>query len=277
MNEHDSRFWEIFLDVYEGLPRQGPGNRECAARALRLCTGLPRTPVIVDLGCGVGGQTLHLADLTAGSIVAVDSHAPSIERLKATLAARGLSHRVHAQVGDMAHLEMPPESCDLVWSEGALYNIGIGNALRICRGLLRPGGFLAFTDAVWRREDPPPEVKTIFEQDYPTMGTAADVAAAIRSGGFELLGRFTLPDEAWWDDFYSPMEQRIMELRGKYDNDAGALAALDELAREPEMHRRYSDCYAYEFFVARRPVTPKGDRTESECVKVQIRPDRSSH
>jgi len=257
MNEHDSRFWEIFLEVYESLPRQGPGNRDCAAKALRLCMGLPRTPVIVDLGCGVGGQTLHLADLTTGSIVAVDSHAPSIERLNATIAARGLSQRVHAQVGDMAHLELPPESCDLVWSEGALYNIGIGNALRICRGLLRPGGFLAFTDAVWCREDPPPEVKTTFEQDYPTMGTAADVATAVRSGGFELLGRFTLPDEAWWDDFYSPMERRIMELRGKYDNDAGALAALDELAREPEMHRRYSDCYAYEFFVARRPVTPR--------------------
>ena len=46
--------------------------------------------MIVDLGCGVGGQTLHLADLTTGSIVAVDSHAPSIERLKATLVTRGL-------------------------------------------------------------------------------------------------------------------------------------------------------------------------------------------
>ena len=255
MSEHDSRFWEIFFEVYESLPRQGPGNRDCAARALRLCAGLPRAPMIVDLGCGVGGQTLHLADLTTGSIVAVDSHAPSIERLKATLAARGLSQRVQAQVGDMAHLELPPESYDLVWSEGALYNIGIGNALRVCHGLLRPGGYLAFTDAVWRKEDPPPEVKASFDQDYPTMGTAADVVTAIQLGGFEFLGRFTLPDEAWWDDFYSPMEQRIMELRRKYGNDAEALAALDELAREPEMHRSYSDYYAYEFFVARRPAT----------------------
>lgn len=38
--------------MYESLPRQGPGKRDCAARALRLCAGLPRTPVIVDLGCG---------------------------------------------------------------------------------------------------------------------------------------------------------------------------------------------------------------------------------
>jgi hypothetical protein len=26
----------------------------------------------------------------------------------------------------------------------------------------------------------------------------------------------------------------------------------DQLAQEPEMHRRHSDYYAYEFFVARR-------------------------
>lgn len=30
-----------------------------------------------------------------------------------------------------------------------------------------------------------------------------------------------------------------------------ALAVLDQLAQEPEMHRRYSDYYAYEFFVVR--------------------------
>lgn len=255
MNSHGSLFRKIFLEVYESLPRQGPGNRDCAERALRLCVGLPRAPMIADLGCGVGGQTLHLADLTDGSIVAVDCHAPSIERLRSTLAARGLTRRVRALVGDMAHPDLPPESCDLVWSEGALYNLGIGNAMCVCRGLLRPGGFLAFTDAVWRREDPPPEVKTAFDLDYPCMGIAADVAAAIQLAGFELLGRFTLPDEAWWDDFYSPMERRIAELRRKHGNDPEALAVLGQLAREPEMHRRHSDCYAYEFFVARRPAT----------------------
>ena len=255
MSAQGSRFWEIFFEVYENLPRQGPGNRDCAAKALRLCTGLPRVPMIVDLGCGVGGQTLHLADLTTGSIVAVDSHAPSIERLRATLAARGLSQRVQAQVGDMAHLNLPQESYDLVWSEGALYNIGIGSALRICHRLLRPGGYIAFTDAVWRKEDPPPEVKASFDLDYPTMGTATDVEAAVRLAGFEFTGRFTLPDAAWWDDCYSPMEQRILELRRKYGNDAEALAALDQLAREPAMHRRYSDYYAYDFFVGRRSAT----------------------
>jgi hypothetical protein len=48
------------------------------------------------------------------------------------------------------------------------------------------------------------------------------------------------------------MQARIAELRGKYAGDTEALLALDRLAEEPEMHRRHSDFYAYEFFVARR-------------------------
>lgn len=118
---------------------------------------------------------------------------------------------------------------------------------------LHPGGHLAFTDAVWRKENPPPEVKASFDLDYPTMGKTDDVLTAIAQGGFELLGHFTLPDEAWWDDFYTPMQRRIDALRGTYANDAEALVVLDQLAREPEMHRRYADFYAYEFFIARRP------------------------
>lgn len=252
MNELPPRFWPIFFELYESLPRQGPGNRACAARALALCRDLPPAPAVIDLGCGVGGQTLHLAELTSGTIVAVDSHAPSIERLRATVALRGLAERIRPMVGDMANPGLPPASFDLVWSEGALYNIGIENALRVCRGLLRPGGYLAFTDAVWRTENPSPEVKAGFEGDYPAMGRVPDVLAAIERGGFSLMGHFTLPDEAWWEDFYTPMEMRIEALRGKYKDDDEALAVLDQLAQEPEMHRRHSDDYAYAFFVVRR-------------------------
>jgi len=125
MNEPSPRFWPIFFELYESLPRQGPGNRDCAARALALCRDLPPAPPVLDLGCGVGGQTLHLADLISGAIVALDSHAPSIERLRATVDVQGLAERIQPMVGDMAEPGMPPASIDLVWSEGALYNIGI--------------------------------------------------------------------------------------------------------------------------------------------------------
>jgi len=255
MSEHMPRFWQIFFEVFETLPRQGPGNRACAAKALALCRDLPPLPAVIDLGCGVGGQTLHLAELTSGTIVAVDSHAPSIKRLRATVAERGLSQRVLPVVGDMANLGLQPASFDLVWSEGALYNISIENAMRVCHGLLRPGGYLAFTDVVWCKENPPPEVKATFDLDYPSMGRVPDVLAVIERCGFSLIGHFALPDEAWWDDFYTPMQRRIEELRGRYAVDGEALAVLNQIAQEPEMHQRHSDYYAYELFVVRRPDT----------------------
>jgi SAM-dependent methyltransferase len=253
MSHPGSRFWTVFFEVYEDLPRQGPGNRASAARALGLCRDLPDDPAILDLGCGVGGQTLQLAELTSGTIVAVDSHAPSIDRLTATVARRGLEHRIRPVVADMSDLRLPPAGFDLIWSEGALYSIGIPEALRVCHGLLRPGGHLAFTDAIWRLAEPPPPVRASFDLDYPGMGRLEDDLAAIDGSGLTLVGHFTLPDEAWWDDFYTPMEARIAQLRGTYARDPEATDILDQLAAEPEMHRRYSAYYAYEFFVATRP------------------------
>ncbi|RLW70628.1 MAG: SAM-dependent methyltransferase [spirochete symbiont of Stewartia floridana] len=255
-----SRVEQIFFEVFEALPRQGPGNRSSAAKALSLCRDLPPFPAVIDLGCGVGGQTIHLAALTAGTIVALDKHAPSIRQLRQTVIKQGLSQRITPVLGDLLSPAQPSESFDLVWSEGALYNIGIEKALHICHRLLRTGGYLAFTDAVWLKENPPPEIKAIFEEDYSTMGRVSDVLTAIEKCGFSLIGHFPLPDEAWWDDFYTPMRHRIKELHIRYADDAEALAILNQLSQEPEMYQKYSDCYAYEFFVTRR--AERGDSTE---------------
>jgi SAM-dependent methyltransferase len=252
MSQPGPRFWQLFFEVYDHLPRQGPGSRACTARALALCRDLPDHPAILDLGCGSGTQTIHLAELTPGSIVAVDRHAPSIERLQAVVAEQGLEHRVRPVVGDMSDLGPGFGAFDLVWSEGALYSIGLRAALAICHDVLRPGGYLAFTDAIWRRADPPPPVRASFDLDYPTMGRLEDDLAAIEACGLTLVGHFTLPDDAWWDDFYTPMQARIAEVRGVHAGDAGAEDVLAALAAEPELHRRYSTSYAYEFFVARR-------------------------
>lgn len=245
------RFSEIFFEVFDALPRQGPGNKASAQRALAMCAGLPQAPAILDLGCGSGCQTFYLAELTSGSITALDSHEPAIARLRAEAARRGLSGRIEAMVGDMADPPVPQATFDLVWSEGALYNIGIEPALDVCARVLKPGGHLVFTDAVWRRDDPPEAVRAGFEADYPGMGRVEDLLALIARSRFELLGHFTLPDEAWWDDFYSPMEARVADLQRKYRDDSEALELLAGIGREPELHRLHSDCYAYEFIVCR--------------------------
>jgi hypothetical protein len=50
------------------------------------------------------------------------------------------------------------------------------------------------------------------------------------------------------------VEQRIATLRLQHAGEAEVI--LDQLAQEPEMHRRFGDHGACEFFVAR---TPHGD------------------
>lgn len=59
MSEAPSLYWQLFLELFESLPRQGPGTRTCVSRALALCRHLPLSPAVLDLGCGVGGQTRH--------------------------------------------------------------------------------------------------------------------------------------------------------------------------------------------------------------------------
>jgi SAM-dependent methyltransferase len=252
MTENNDRYWPIFFEVYESLPRQGPGNRACTAQALALCRNLPAAPEIIDFGCGVGAQTLDLATLTTGKITAVDNHAPFIWRLSAALAAQGLSPRVRAVLGDMARPPFEPGSADLIWSEGAAYSIGLENALRTWHPLLRPGGHLAFTEAVWLRPDPPKAARAFWANEYPQIAdTAANLALATRCG-YEVIGNFTLPGETWWDDFYTPMTARIQDLRRGYAADAAACAVLDSLQAEIDVHRHFGDWYGYAFFVLQR-------------------------
>ncbi len=243
-------YWSIFFEVFEGLPRQGPGCRACAAKALSHCRELPAVPAILDLGCGTGYQTFYLAEITEGNIVAVDNHEPFVKRLTAEIERRGLESRIKPLVADMADAGFKPGSFDLVWSEGAFYNFGVETAVRHCRRPLRAGGFLAFTDAVWKKENPPEVVKELFA-GYPLMGYAEDAVEQIERNGFGLMTHFTLPDSAWWDEFYTPMLVKTAELRAKYAGKPEALDALAKIESEPEIHRNFSEYYGYEFFVAR--------------------------
>lgn len=252
MPELSPRSREVFFEVYEALPRQGPGSLACTGRAFALCRDLPPAPAVLDLGCGGGAQTLHLASLTKGTIAALDRHAPLIGRLTQKVVELGLSHRIRPVVGDMSQPSFPPGSFDLIWSEGALHNIGLGNALRLWRPQLAPRGYLAFTEAVWRQPDPPEEPRAFWDREYPALTDVPANLAMVARAGYDVAGHFTLPAEAWWNDFYTPMEARVRLLRLKYADDREAAVTLDSIEREMDLYRHHSAFYGYEFFVLRR-------------------------
>jgi SAM-dependent methyltransferase len=243
----------VFFDVYERLPRGGPGDRASVGRALALVGELPAAPRVLDLGCGPGAQTLHLAELLpAARIVAVDNHAPFVARAGERIVAAGLAGRVAAQVGDMAALPFADGTFDLLWSEGAAYMIGVQHALQTWRRLVPPGGPVAFSDAIWTRPGAPAELQALWAEEYAELTDAPGTIGRITAAGWRLCGWFELPQTAWWDEFYTPMERVLAERRAAWAAEPRALATLTTLAEEIEMMRRWGDWYNYGLFVARR-------------------------
>jgi hypothetical protein len=81
--------------------------------------------------------------------------------------------------------------------------------------------------------------------------SSTDLGIATRTG-FEPIEVFTLPESAWWDDYYRPMEARLAVLRPQYRDDAEALAVIDSSAEQIDLYRRFSCCYGYVFYVLRK-------------------------
>ena len=261
MDFDDPRMLEVFFDLHSGLPREGPGSRESTERALGLAGELPKAAKVLDVGCGPGMQTMDLADLLPqAEILAVDSHAPFVAEVNRRARSRGLDTRVTAVCGDMTALSFAPASFDLVWCEGAAYSMGVANALHAWKPLLKPGGKLALSDAVWLRPDPPEAVRRMWAEGYPEMRDVAAWRALVRDCGYALLGDFVLPERAWWDDYYTPIERRLAELAPKYAGEPVAEAVLREERAELELHRNYAAYYGYAFFVM-TPAGPAGDGT----------------
>lgn len=252
--EDDARLFEVFLDVQRGLPRQGPGLDENTLEALALCRGLPARPAVLDIGCGPGMQTMALAGALGGPITAVDLHEEYLAILKARAAEAGVAERMDVRMADMSALPFPPQSFDLVWSEGAAYIMGFGDALAAWKTLLRPGGCVAVTELTWLRPDPPAEVAKFFAAEYPAMTDIETNAETLRAAGYQLLGRFTLPDAAWWDHYYGPLAAKLPGLKDKYAGDDDALGVIEMTAREIDMRRRFADWYGYAFFVGKKAM-----------------------
>lgn len=239
--------------VHQDLPREGPGNRASTARALAAVGALPTDPEVLDVACGPGMQTLDLAELLPGArIQAVDAHAPFVTEVRARAEAAGVSDRVVATVGDMRALDFDPGRFDLIWCEGAAYIMGVADALAAWRPLLKPGGAIAFTDAVWLTDTPPQTLAEWWTSEYPEMGDVDADLRKLTDASYAVADHFVLPMEAWWDDYYKPMEARLASLRVSYEADAAALAVLEEHQREIDYYRRWSDHYGYLFVIARR-------------------------
>jgi SAM-dependent methyltransferase len=240
---------DILYEMFDGMPRGGPGSDATTGRAYALVPGLPPAPDIIDIGCGPGMQTLELARLSGGHVTALDNHPPFLEQLERNAAAAGLAGAVTTLEGDMAALLFPALSFDLIWAEGSIFIMGFEAGLRYWQRFLRPGGCIAVTEISWLKDDPPKAPHDFFAAEYPAMQSVTQNLEIIRQTGLRLVSHFTLGEAAWWDDYYTPLAARLPRLKEAHPDDFNAQALIAATEVEIETYRKYSAWYGSEFYI----------------------------
>jgi len=244
---------ELFLRVFESMPRQGPGCPGATRKAFSYLPPLPRDARVLDIGCGSGAQTRDLASLTTGRITAVDNHQPFLDALAAKAKEDGLHDRITTVCASMDNLPFEPGQFDLIWSEGAVFIIGFEKGITTWKPFLKKGGFMVVSDAAWFESDPPQELVQWWEKEGYIPLTEYAMAELVRNVGLDLLATYRLPEADWWDHYYVPLLERVKEFRTAYGKDPALSPMLDSFEREAEMYRKYKRYYGYTFFIMQVP------------------------
>jgi SAM-dependent methyltransferase len=235
--------------LFGGMEKLGPGGDAHTIQVLRF---LPAREfrVVVDAGCGTGRQTIALARELGAVVHAVDFHAPFLADLERRAGEAKIGHLVRTHCMDMKDIPGVFQNIDLLWSEGAAYNIGFANALAIWAPALAPEGFAVVSELSWLKEQAPAPVQEFFKSGYPDMQSVQHNMALAESAGYRLLGIYTLPRQAWVEGYYDVLAPRAMSLLDHADPSVRAFAA--ETIREIEVFERSEHSYGYVFYVLQR-------------------------
>jgi SAM-dependent methyltransferase len=242
----------LINEYFSELDRQGPGSPAETIRALSFIENLNNKTRIADLGCGTGAQTIVLAQNTQAEITTLDLFAGSIEKLNATAEKLGLQDRVKGIVGSMDSLPFEYEEFDLIWSEGAIANIGFEKGLNYWRGFLKKDGYVAVTYESWFTDERPAEIEKWWVDAVPEIDTIAHNIAIMQKTGFIPIASFTLPESCWIDNYFLPQKSRQEEFLKMHAGNKAVEAMIGFMRREAELYAKYKRYYGYVFYIGKK-------------------------
>lgn len=248
---HDFDF-NLICEYFALVDRQGPGSPEATRKALSFIDNLTEDARIADLGCGTGGQTMILAQHVPGEITGLDLFPDFISIFNRSAELLGLQDRVKGVVGSMDDLPFEKESLDLIWSEGAIYNIGFERGLNEWRQYLKEGGYIAASEASWFTDERPAEIHDFWIANYPEIDTIPNKVAQMQKAGYIPVSTFIIPENCWTEHFYAPCNKAQEIFLKKYPGNKTAEELIAGQRHEESLYNKYKAFYGYVFYIGKK-------------------------
>ncbi|MFA8436064.1 MAG: class I SAM-dependent methyltransferase [Marinifilaceae bacterium] len=244
--------FNLICEYYSNLERQGPGSPEITLKALSFIDNLTNESRIADIGCGTGGQTMVLAQHVQGQITGIDLFPTFIDLFNNNANKLILQDRVKGIVGSMDNLAFQEEELDLIWSEGAIYNIGFERGLTEWRKFLKAGGYIAVSEASWFTEERPAEIDRFWQDAYPEIDTVSNKVAIMQKAGYIPVATFILPENCWTENFYVPQVSAQEAFLKKHKGNKSAEEFIKNQQYETQLYYRYKEYYGYVFYIGKK-------------------------
>jgi len=243
---------ELICKYYSNLERQGPGSPEVTIKALSFIDSLNDKSLIADIGCGSGGQTMVLAQHAPGNITGIDLFPVFVDLFNRNAKKLKLQDRVTGVVGSMDNLPFGDEELDLMWSEGAIYNIGFERGLNEWRKFLKTGGYVAVSEVSWFTEERPAEIDDFWMDAYPEIDTIPNKIAQMQKAGYLPIATFILPENCWTEHFYAPQVNAQKVFLEKNAGNKSAIEFIANQRHETQLFYKYKEYYGYVFYIGKK-------------------------
>jgi len=243
---------ELICEYFSTLDRQGPGSPEVTTKALSFIDNLNDKSLIADLGSGTGGQTMILAQHAPGNIIGIDIFPVFINLFNRNAEKLNLQDRVKGSIGSMDNLPFQNEELDLIWSEGAIYNIGFERGLNEWRKFLKTGGYVAVSEASWFTKDRPTEINDFWMDAYPGIDTIPNKVGQMQRAGYIPVANFILPESCWTEHFYAPQVNAQKVFLKKNADNKSAIEFIANQRHESQLYYKYKEHYGYVFYIGKK-------------------------
>ena len=175
----------------ESVPASQRRHEEGIGQLLRLRPGME----VADIGCGVGGPLISIAQATGANITGINFNAHQIRRGEDRLRRAGLSGSCRFLFADFMNVPLPDGAFDALYSLEALCHAPNRRlAFRELHRLLKPGAEAAIVDWCLTDSFDPGnsqhrDVRARIERANatPELPTAKEYADAVRGAGFEVI------------------------------------------------------------------------------------------